>query len=123
MIEISSAWNVYLSLINKWKVGLDRSFNIFTHGYANIIISVSVLFMMTWTKHMLKTALFPYGIKIILQEFICIVVEQRNPSPEDQNNSSEMRLLTKLFGFQGWDFFVPQQYIMEDTFYCPLCVF
>ena len=43
--------------------------------------------------------------------------------PEDQNNSSETRLCQvsdKIIQVRGWDFLVPQQYIMMDTFPCPL---
>ena len=46
--------------------------------------------------------------------------------PEDQNNSSETRLCRvsdEIIQVRGWDFRVPQQYIMMDTFSRPLCDF
>ena len=44
--------------------------------------------------------------------------------PEDQNNSSETRLCRvsdEIILVRGWDFLVPQQYIMMDTFSRPVC--
>ena len=46
--------------------------------------------------------------------------------PEDQNNSSETRLCRvsgEIIQVLGWDFLVPQQYIMMDTFSRPLFEF
>ena len=43
---------------------------------------------------------------------------------KDQNNSSETRLSLvsdEIIWVWGWDFLVPQQDIMMDTFSCPLC--
>ena len=45
---------------------------------------------------------------------------------EDQNNSSETRLCRvsdEIIQVRGWDFLVPQQYIMMDTFSRQLCDF
>ena len=44
--------------------------------------------------------------------------------PEDQNNSSETRLCKvsdKIILVGEWNFFVPHQYIMMDTFSHPPC--
>ena len=41
---------------------------------------------------------------------------------EDQNNSSETRqslVSDEIIQVRGWDFFVPQQYIMMDSFSRP----
>ena len=46
--------------------------------------------------------------------------------PEDQNNSSETRhcrVSDEIIQVLGWDFLVPQQNIMMDTFSFPLCDF
>ena len=46
-------------------------------------------------------------------------------TPKDQNKSSETslcRVSDEIIQVQGWGFLVPQQYIMMDTFSCPLCV-
>ena len=46
--------------------------------------------------------------------------------PEDPNNSSETRLCRvsdEIIRVRGWDFLVPQQYIMMDTFSRPVCDF
>ena len=46
--------------------------------------------------------------------------------PEDQNNSSETRLCRvsdETIQVRGWDFLVPQQDIMMDTFSRPMCDF
>ena len=51
--------------------------------------------------------------------------DKKIPS-EDQNNSSETRLCRvsdEIIQVRGWDFFVPQQYIMMDTFSRPVCDF
>ena len=62
------------------------------------------------------------GIKSILHKYCCgtrqshpriIIIRQKRGSVE---------FLTKLFG-SGWDFLVPQQYIMMDTFSRPICDF
>ena len=46
--------------------------------------------------------------------------------PEDLNNSSETRLCRvsdEIIRVRGWDFLVPQQYIMMVTFSRPVCDF
>ena len=55
----------------------------------------------------------------------CCVWDKEIP-PEDQNNSLETRLCRvsdEIIQVRGWDFLVPEQYIMMDTFSRPLCDF
>ena len=47
----------------------------------------------------------------------------RGIPPKDQNNSSETRLCRvsdEIIQVRGWDFLVPQQYVMMDTFSRPV---
>ena len=58
------------------------------------------------------------------ESFIYVLLWDKEIPPEDQNNSLETRLCRvsdEIIQVRGWDFLVPQQYIMMDTFSRPLC--
>ena len=77
------------------------------------------------TKKTLRSILEYYSG---LEQYLLLLLESvvLTIPPEDLNNSSETRLCRvsdKIIQVRGWDFLVPQQYIMMDTFSRPLCDF
>ena len=66
------------------------------------------------------------GISLSHNNTSYVLLWDKEIPPEDQNNSSETRLCRvseEIIRVRGWDFLVPQQYIMMDTFSRPICDF
>ena len=67
-----------------------------------------------------------YSLRLIIESKSIhhdVLLWDKEIPPEDQNNSSETRLFRvsdEIIQVRGWDFLVPQQYIMMDTFSRPL---